>query len=135
MPLSYPKYVSALLRLLEPLPGRLEFSLRQALICALTVCVAEIYQTPEPALTTYVVFFLNREDRTISLIMNVVFLALITLIIGFTLLVAMAVIDDPMWRVVGMTAISFCFLFMASASKLRPIGGIIALIVGYALDE
>ena len=31
--------------------GRFEFALRVALICALTVLVVEIYQTPEPALT------------------------------------------------------------------------------------
>ena len=59
---------------------------RLALICALTVLVAEIYQTPEPALTTYVVFFLNRDNRTISLILDVVFVALITVIIGFIFL-------------------------------------------------
>jgi len=37
-------------RLLAPKPGRLELASRLALICALTVLVAEIYQTPEPAL-------------------------------------------------------------------------------------
>ena len=46
----------------------------------------------------------------------------------------MVVIDDPMWRVISMAVISFGLLFLASASKLRPIAGIIALIVGYALD-
>jgi len=39
-----------------------------------------------------------------------------------------------MWRVISMTAISIAILFVASASKLRPLGGTIALIVGYALD-
>jgi len=119
---------------MAPQPGRLELATRLALICALTVLVAEIYQTPDPALTVYVVFFLNRGGRTISLIMNFVLLALITLIIGFILLVAMVVINDPMWRLISMTAISIGILFVASASKLRPLGGTIALIVGYALD-
>ena len=122
------------IRLLAPQPGRLEFAARLALICALTVLVAEIYQTPEPALTTYVVFFLNRDNRTISLILEVVFVALITVIIGFIFMTAMVVLDDPMWRVISMAAISFGFLFLASASKLAPIASIIALIVGYALD-
>ena len=121
-------------RLLAPQPGRLDFASRLALICALTVLIAEIYQTPEPALTTYVVFFLNRDSRTMSLILDVVFVVLITVIIGFILLVAMIVIDDPMWRVISMATISFGLLFLASASKLRPIAGIIALIVGYGLD-
>jgi multidrug resistance protein MdtO len=121
-------------RLMAPQPGRLEFAIRLAVICALTVLVVEIYQTPDPALTVYIVFFLNRSDRTVSLIMNLVLVALITVIIGFILLVATVVIDDPMWRVISMTVISIVILFVASGSKLRPLGGTIALIVGYALD-
>jgi hypothetical protein len=78
--------------------------------------------------------FLNRENRTMSLIADLVFVALITFIIGFILLVAMAVINDPMWRVISMALISFGLLFLGSASKLRPVAGIIALIVGYGLD-
>jgi multidrug resistance protein MdtO len=50
--------LAELLRLLMPFPRRLEFAVRLALICALTTLVVEIYQTPDPALTVYVVFFL-----------------------------------------------------------------------------
>jgi multidrug resistance protein MdtO len=123
-----------IVRLMAPRPGRLELATRLAVICALTVLVVEIYQTPDAALTVYVVFFLNRGDRAVSLILNLVLVALITVIIGFVLLIAMVVINDPMWRVISMTAISIAILFVASASKLRPLGGTIALIVAYALD-
>jgi multidrug resistance protein MdtO len=51
-----------LLPLLMPFPGRLEFAVRLALICALTTLVVEIYQTPDPALTAYVAFFLIKPD-------------------------------------------------------------------------
>jgi multidrug resistance protein MdtO len=135
MPVNVQDYLAKLVGLLRPETGRNEFALRLALMCALTVLVAEIYQTPEPALTAYIVFFLNREDRASSLILNVVFLLLITVIIAFVIAAARVVADDSMWRVVSMTVISFCVLFLASASKLRPIGGTVALIVGYALDE
>src|SRR3984885_14527172 len=123
-----------IVRLMAPQPGRFELAIRLAVICAVTVLVVEIYQTPDAALTVYVVFFLNKDNRAVSLILNVVLVALITVIIGFVLLVAMVVINDPMWRVISMTAISIVILFLASASKLRPLGGTIALIVGYALD-
>ena len=49
-------------------------------------------------------------------------------------LVTMLVIDHPVWRVASMATISFACPFLASASKLRPVAGIVALIVGYALD-
>jgi multidrug resistance protein MdtO len=124
-----------IVRLLAPRPGRFEFSTRLALICALTVLVAEIYQTPEPAIAAYIVFFLNREDRMTSLIMNAVLVVVVTLIISLVLVVAMMVADDPMWRFVSIVALSFGFLSLASASKVRPIGSTLALIVGYALDQ
>ncbi|MGA8170630.1 MAG: FUSC family protein [Methylocystis sp.] len=123
-----------LLRQLEPFPGRLEFAARVAAICALTALVVEIYQTPDAALTIYVVFFLNKPDRTTSLILSLAFVLLITLIIGVVFLVAMVVIDDPSWRVASMTMLSFGLLFLASASKLRPVAATVALIAAYALD-
>ena len=123
-----------LLRLLAPSPGRWELALRQALICALTALVVEVYQTPDPALTAYVVFFLNKPDRTTSVLINVVFLGLISFVIGLTIFVTMFVVDNPVWRVASIAIISFGFLFLASASKLRPVSAIVALIVGYGLD-
>src|SRR5580704_2449959 len=127
--------IADFVRLLEPQPGRIEFAVRLALICTLTVLVVEIYQTPEPALATYIVFFLNRDSRTQSLILNVVLTLLITIIIAVVIMVARLVLDDGMWRVISMALISFGLLFLTSASKLRPLGSTIALIIGYALDE
>ena len=80
-------------RLLEPFPGRLEFAVRVAAICALTALVVEIYQTPDAALTTYVVFFLNKPDRVTSLILSVAMMLMMTLIIGVVFLVAMVIIN------------------------------------------
>src|ERR1700730_10733922 len=123
-----------LLRLFMPFPGRLEFAVRLALICAPPTLVMEICQTPDPALMVYVVFFLNKPDRGTSLILNIGMVVLISLIITSVVLVAIIVIDEPVWRVASMAAVSLGLLFLASASKLRPVGGIVALIVAYALD-
>jgi multidrug resistance protein MdtO len=122
------------LSLLRPFPGRLEFAARLALICALTTLVVEIYQTPDPALTAYVAFFVMKPDRTTSVVLSIVMGLLISIIIGLVILVSMAVIDQPAWRVASMAMISFGLLFLASASKLKPVGPIIALIAAYALD-
>ena len=123
-----------LLYLLAPFPGRLEFSVRLALICALTTLVAEIYQTPDAALTVYVAFFLIKPDRVTSIILSLVMLAVMTVTLLFVLLVTMLVTDQPMWRVAAMALISFGLMFLSSASKLRPIAPIVALIAAYALD-
>lgn len=123
-----------LLTLLRPVPGRLEFTLRLALICALTTFVVEFYGTPSAALTVYIVFFLNRPDRATSVILNIAMTLVISIIVGLVLLLAIAVLDPPGWRVATMALLSFTFMFLASASKLRPIANVIALIIGYALD-
>ncbi|MEI9950593.1 MAG: FUSC family protein [Pseudomonadota bacterium] len=126
--------ISDLRGLLRPEPAQLELALRLALICALTTLVVEIYQTPSPALTAYLVFFLNRPDRVTSLIMNLALVLVITIVIGLVFGAALLVLDNPMWRVIAIALISFFLLFLASASKLRPIGATVALITAYALD-
>jgi multidrug resistance protein MdtO len=131
---SFRQQLGERLALLRPFPGRLEFSTRLALACALTTLVAEIYQTPDPALTAYVAFFVMKRDRMESVIISIVLSILISLLVGILMLVAMAVIDQPLWRVISITVVSFGLLFLASASKLKPLGAIIALIVGYGLD-
>jgi multidrug resistance protein MdtO len=120
--------------LLAPFPGRLEFAGRLALICALSTLIAEIYQTPDPALTAYVAFFVMKADRAASVVTSIVMLLLITLILGLVLMLTVQVIEQPIWRVAAMTLVSFCVTFAASASKLKPVAGTVALITAYALD-
>ncbi len=120
--------------LLAPFPGRLEFAVRLALICALTTLAVEFYQTPEPALTVYVVFFVMKPDRAASVVTSIVMLLLITVTLSLVMALAVEVIDQPLWRVTAMTLMSFCLTFAASASKLKPVAGTVALITAYALD-
>lgn len=120
--------------LLRPTHERAELAFRLALICALTTMATEYYGTPEPALTAYIVFFLNRPERTTSLIFNLALVVLITIVIAILFPLAILVVDAPAWRVATMALASLFFLFLASASKLRPVGAILALIIAYALD-
>src|SRR5271168_218914 len=129
-----PPAFAGLPELLAPFPGRLEFAVRLAVICALTTLDVEIYKTPAPALTVYVAFFVMKPDRATSVVLSVVMTLLITVVIGVTILLAMLVTDQPFWRVVAMTLISFGLLFAASASKLKPFASTVALITAYALD-
>src|ERR1700721_2552249 len=91
------------LALLRPFPGRLEFSIRLALACALTTLVVEIYQTPDPALTAYVAFFVMKRERMESVILSVVLSILISVLGGILILLAMVVLDQQLWRVASIT--------------------------------
>lgn len=119
--------------LLKASPERWEFTTRLALICTVTTLVTEVYQTPDWALAAYLPFFLNRPERTLSLVMSVALTIVIALVIALILLVARGVVDYPGWRVASIAVASFALLFLGSASKLKPIASTVALIVGYAL--
>lgn len=132
---SFASWGRGVLRLLGPAPGRLEFATRVALICALTTLSAELYRLPDIALMVYIVFFLNKPDQATSLVTNLLLVIVITVMVTIIMLVSEVVLDLPMWRVIAIAAISFGVLFLTSASKLRPLGSTIALILGYGLDQ
>ncbi len=115
-------------------PGRYEFALRLATICALTTWVAQAYALPDVALSAYVVFFMLKPDRTGSVLTSVALTILISLLIGFLLVIAAHALDYPALRVTIMASLSFLMLFLASASKLKPFASTIALILAYGLD-
>ncbi|KVX64872.1 FUSC family protein [Burkholderia stagnalis] len=124
-----------ILRLLAPFPGRAAMVARVALICTLTVLVTSAYGTPEAAISAYVVFFLIRPDRVTSVVLAVAMLLLVTIVIGLVLGVAMFSVDYSILRVACMVVLSIGLLYLTSASKLRPVGAILAMIVGFGLDQ
>src|ERR1700744_4243393 len=93
--------------LLRPFPGRLEFSSRLALACVLTTLVVEIYQTPDPALTAYVAFFVMKRDRMESVIISIVLAILISVLVSLLIGLATVVIDQPLWRMICISVVSF----------------------------
>ncbi|KUY98265.1 MULTISPECIES: FUSC family protein [unclassified Burkholderia] len=123
------------LRLLAPFPGRAAMAVRVTLICALVVLVTSGYGTPEAAISAYVVFFLNRADRVTSVVLAVAMLLLVTVVIALVIGVAIFSIEYSVLRVACMAVLSVGLLYLTSASKLRPVGAILAMIVGFGLDE
>jgi hypothetical protein len=95
---------------------------------------AEVYKTPEIALTVYVVFFLNKPDRTSSMLLTVAIVLIITAVVGIILLIAPPLLANSGLRVLTMALISFVMMFLGSASKLKPVASILALVIAYALD-
>ena len=137
MPAAEPvrgRFLPRLRDIVAPQPGRTAFAVRIALICTLTVLVGEINGIPEIALAAYVVFFMNNADRTRSVLAATLFLLLTNVLIGTLILVAGQVLDWPALRLLAMVGFSVVLLFLASASRLKPLAPIIAMILVYALD-
>ena len=120
--------------LISPSWERIEYTFRLALIITITTYLIMYYQTPEPALTAYLAFFMNKPDRVSSVLSQIVMVVVITIVIAAILLLSMWVIDSSFWRFIAMTGLSIGLLFLGSASKLKPIAGSIALITGYSLS-
>lgn len=114
--------------------GRLSHALRITLCCVLTCLLVQYYQTPQAALSVYIVFFLVKPDRRSSIVQSIAVVLLMGLIIALLLLIIQQVIDEPVLRLASMAALSLFFMFAAQASKLRPVGAILALILAYTLD-
>jgi len=121
--------------LLAPFPGRAAATTRIAAASTLTALVAAIYGTPEAAISAYVIFFINRADRTSSIVMSVGMLVLVSIIVGLVIVLARFTLDSDLLRVACMAVMSAGLLFLTSASKLRPVGAIVAMIIGFGLDE
>ena len=120
---------------LAPAPGRFAFAAKLAAVCTITAAATAIYRTPEPALAAYLAFFLNARDRATSLLLEVVLTLLVAILLGIILATAMLVLDHAAWRVGAIAALSLGFLFLASASKLKPLAATFGLIVGFGHDK
>ncbi|MBR7777580.1 FUSC family protein [Undibacterium rugosum] len=115
-------------------PGRASYALRITGCCILSCLLVQYYQTPEAALSVYIVFFLVKPDRHSSIVQSIAAVLLMGCIVGLLLLIIQQVIDDPVLRLASMAALSLFFMFAALASKLRPVASILALIFAYTLD-
>ncbi|CAB3709165.1 hypothetical protein LMG3441_03014 [Achromobacter kerstersii] len=106
---------------------------RIALVCALTAMVAMTYGIPESAISCYLVFFVMKPDAAESSVLAVALSVLVMLVVGVLLLLTNLTLAQPAMRIVALAVSSLLLLFLASASKLGPLGGIIALVLAFGL--
>jgi len=124
---------AAWLSQLAPFPGRAAMAWRTALVCALTAMVAMTYGIPESAISCYLVFFVMKPDAAESSVLAVALSVLVMLVVGVLLLLTNLTLAQPAMRIVALAVSSLLLLFLASASKLGPLGGIIALVLAFGL--
>ncbi|QTL02264.1 FUSC family protein [Aquabacter sp. L1I39] len=118
---------------LAPFPGRAGLTWRTALLCAIVSAVAMAYEIPEAAISCYLVIFIMKPDGSESMLTAVGLIVLVTLVVAFVVMLARWTADAPMLRLAAMAFTSFCLLFLGAASKLGEVGGVIALVIAFAL--
>ena len=115
--------------LLAPSSGRVERTLQITAVTTIVVIIAMTFQIPDPALSTYIIFFVAKEDTGRSILISVVFILAILMVIGLLFLLLPMSLNHPSLRILFIAATSFVMFFLAKASKLAPLAGTLGLIL------
>jgi multidrug resistance protein MdtO len=120
--------------LLEPYPGRSARALEISFVCMIVVIISMMFQIPEPAISTYLVFFAAKENSVENILTSIILIIVVTVAVAIAFGVTLLSLNAPEGRILLIAAVSFAAFFLATASKLAPLAGTMGLIVGYALD-
>ena len=110
-------------------PGRLASIARIAISCALVVCVSMIYEVPEPAYSAYIVFFLGRGDRSLTVMTGIAAFLAASLATLLSLFLYTLDAGEPALRLPVMAASIFLGMFLLRTISLGPV----AFIAGFML--
>ncbi|GEB39133.1 hypothetical protein GLI01_31680 [Gluconacetobacter liquefaciens] len=133
-PLSAPLSAGRIWALVrDPAPGRLGQALRMAGACTVTVLVGEIWQVPDLGVPALVTMALWQKDRVTNVIAGVAVNLLVVVLLAVIYGLVRFTLDRPLAFVLSIAVLSFCFFFLGSASKLKPVAYMLGLIVVYGL--
>jgi multidrug resistance protein MdtO len=120
--------------LVEPYAGRLARALEISFVCMIVVIISMMFQIPEPALSTYLVFFAAKDNSVANILTSTILIIVVAVVVAIAFGGTLLSINAPEGRILLIAAVSFAAFFLATASKLAPLAGTMGLIVAYALD-
>ncbi|EEP95367.1 hypothetical protein yaldo0001_28380 [Yersinia aldovae ATCC 35236] len=106
---------------------------RVAALCALMAMIAMIYGIPESAISCYLILFVMKPDGVESMVMAVAITILVSMVVGLVFLLIHFTLEAAPLRMAALIVSSFLFLYLGSASKLGPVGSIIALVIAFVM--
>ena len=115
-------------------PGRLALAWRVGALCALMTLVAMLYGIPESAISCYLILFVMKPDAAESMAMGIAVTLLVSVVVGLILLILPYTLESAPLRMAVLVLSSFAFLWLGSASKLGPVGSIIALVIAFIMS-
>ncbi|CCV44726.1 FUSC family protein [Yersinia enterocolitica] len=92
-----------------------------------------IYGIPESAISCYLIIFVMKPDGVESMVMAVAITILVSLVVGLVFLLIHFTLEAAPLRMAALIVSSFLFLYLGSASKLGPVGSIIALVIAFVM--
>ncbi|HDT6566766.1 TPA: FUSC family protein [Enterobacter cloacae] len=115
-------------------PGRTATAWRVAALCSLMAMIAMLYGIPESAISCYLILFVMKPDPIESMVMAVAVSILVSIVVGLIILILPWTLESVPLRMAVLVVSSFAFLWLGSASKLGPVGSIIALVIAFVMS-
>lgn len=115
-------------------PGRAATTWRVAALCALMAFVAMLYGIPESAISCYLILFVMKPDPLESIAMGLAVSILVSVVVGVIILILPLALESSLFRMSVLVVSSYAFLWFGSASKLGPVGSIIALVIAFVMS-
>jgi multidrug resistance protein MdtO len=106
---------------LRPTPGRLASSVRVVLAVVLTLILLLVLQVPFVSLVLYIIFVMSRQSPAVSLRSALLSLSITCVAVLVELGVVIATDNDPMIRLLSVTAVTFAAGVLTQASSFAPL--------------
>jgi len=114
---------------LAPFPGRALMMWRIVISVVVVIIISMTLQTPETAVSAYMVLFVSKENRATTTIAGVGLTIGVTLGIFISLFLFRHTFDFPEWRIPLMAVTVFAAMFLSRALVLGPLAFAIGFVV------
>ena len=116
-------------RQLAPTPERARRTAIMVAAAVLCVIISMTLQVPELSVTAYMVFFVSKESKSLTIVTGVIGLIGLTIGIGITLLLYKFTYGHPELRIPGMAIALFLGMWLSRVFVIGPLGFLIGFIV------
>lgn len=132
-PATRPSFLPIVWEELQPYPGRLDLSVRMAILCMLVTVVAMANQVPEAALSCYLIFFASKDNSGSGILIGLGLIVAASLGILLGVLFLMISADSPIIRLCLIALFTFGGMYLSQASRLGSVAGTVGFVFAFVM--